>query len=227
MIGVAIVDDDFRVAAIHAAYVQQVSGFTVVGTAHSAAAAVDLVDQLQPDLLLLDLYLPDEHGLSLLHRLRQGDHPAVDVIVITAAKDVDTVRTAMRFGSLHYLIKPFPFEALRDKLRSYARMRSQLATSPEADQAQVDRVFSALSTAGPAHPPKGQTTHTLDTVARLVAASDTGLTALQVAEASGVSRATAQRYLSSLATAGRVTVHLRYGTAGRPEHIYRWAPGQR
>ena len=126
MIRTLVVDDDFRVAAIHAAYVNKVDGFEVIAEAHTAAEAVDAVDRLRPDLMLLDLYLPDEHGLKLVARLRDG-HPPVDVIVITAAKDADSVRVAMQGGALHYLLKPFSFPVLRDKLLSYAQMRTRLS----------------------------------------------------------------------------------------------------
>ena len=119
MIGVVVVDDDFRIAGIHAAYVGKVDGFQVLGQAHTAAEAVAAVDRLRPDLLLLDLYLPDEHGLDLVARLRAEGHPPVDVIVITAAKDADTVRAAMHGGALHYLLKPFSFPGPGARIPSY------------------------------------------------------------------------------------------------------------
>ena len=144
MIRVLVVDDDFRIADIHAAYVDKVDGFQAIAQAHTAAEAVGAVDRLRPDLLLLDLYLPDEHGLDLVARLRREGHPPVDVIVITAAKDADSVRAAMQGGALHYLLKPFSFPALRDKLLSYAQMRSRLSALHEPDQRNVDRVFGAL-----------------------------------------------------------------------------------
>ena len=140
MIRVLVVDDDFRIADIHAAYVNKVDGFQAIAQAHTAAEAVGAVDRLRPDLLLLDLYLPDEHGLDLVARLRREGHPAVDVIVITAAKDADSVRAAMQGGALHYLLKPFSFPALRDKLLSYAQMRSRLNALHEPDQRNLDRV---------------------------------------------------------------------------------------
>ena len=134
MIRVVVVDDDFRIAGIHAAYVDKVDGFQAIAQAHTAAEAVAAVDRLRPDLLLLDLYLPDEHGLNLVARLRREGHPPVDVIVISAAKDADSVRAAMQGGALHYLLKPFSFPALRDKLLSYAQMRSRLDALHEPDQ---------------------------------------------------------------------------------------------
>jgi len=231
-----VVDDDFRVAAIHAAYVNKIDGFEVIAEAHSAAEAVSAVDRLRPDLMLLDLYLPDEHGLKLVARLREG-HPPVDVIVITAAKDSDSVRVAMQGGALHYLLKPFSFPVLRDKLLSYAQMRTRLSALPSAsqpgaglpgagqhgaDQRTVDRVFGALRATDQLAGVKGRSVHTLEAVEQLLSETDADLSAAEVAERTGMSRATAQRYLSHLHEVGRVDIKLRYGSGGRPEHGYRW-----
>jgi two-component system CitB family response regulator len=219
-----VVDDDFRVAAIHAAYVNKIEGFEVIAEAHSAAEAA--VDRLRPDLMLLDLYLPDEHGLKLVARLRDG-HPPVDVIVITAAKDAESVRVAMQGGALHYLLKPFSFPVLRDKLLSYAQMRTRLsalrsASEHGADQRTVDRVFGALRATDQLAGVKGRSVHTLEAVEQLLSETDADLSAAEVAERTGMSRATAQRYLSHLHEVGRVDIKLRYGSGGRPEHGYRW-----
>jgi two-component system CitB family response regulator len=193
---------------------------------HTAAAAVEAVMELKPELLLLDLYLPDEHGLDLVARLRGTSYPPVDVIVITAAKDADTVRAAMQHGALHYLLKPFSFPALRDKLLSYAQMRSRLDGLRAADQRSVDRVYGALRAPGQLAASKGRSDYTLETVEELLAGRDTDLSAAEVAERTGMSRATAQRYLTHLHDLGRVEIRLRYGASGRPEHGYRWAPGR-
>jgi len=224
VIRAVVVDDDYRVAAIHAAYVNKVGGFQAIAEAHTAAEAVAAVDRLRPDLLLLDLYLPDEHGLELVARLRRDGHPPVDVIVITAAKDADSVRAAMQGGALHYLLKPFGFPTLRDKLLSYAQMRTRLGALQEADQRTVDRVFGALRAPDQLSGAKGRSVHTLEAVEQLLTDADHDMSAAEVAERTGMSRATAQRYLSHLHELGRVDIRLRYGSGGRPEHGYRWRP---
>ena len=228
MIRTLVIDDDFRVASIHAAYVARVEGFEVIGEAHTAAEAVSAVDKLRPDLVLLDLYLPDENGLKLASRLHDGQHPPVDIIVITAAKDADSVRGAMQGGALHYLLKPFSFPVLRDKLLSYAQMRSRLGSLREADQRTVDRVFGALRAPDQLSGVKGRSVHTLEAVEQLLAENAAvDFSAAEVAERTGMSRATAQRYLTHLHELSRVDIKLRYGSGGRPEHGYRYRPGGR
>lgn len=223
-----MVDDDFRVSAIHSAYVGRVPGFEVVGQAGSVAAAVDAVRELNPDLLLLDVYLPDGSGLEVLRRLaadRLDERP--DALMITAARDVASVRSAMQLGATGYLVKPFGFAALEERLGAYRELRERVAAlDPVAEngQAEVDALFSAARpTALPAVPAKGHSAPTLSLVLAAVRARGCDLSAAQVAEQTGVSRATAQRYLSYLVREGRVRLELRYGTTGRPEHRYRLA----
>ena len=221
MIRTLVVDDDFRVASIHAAYVEKVPGFVVVGQACSATSLLGSIASMQPDLVLLDLYLPDHHGLEVLKRLRQPGSGAgdVDVIVITAANDAASVRSAMQCGAVHYLLKPFGFEALEEKLVSYQEMRRQLQGLRQADQSSVDTIFATMS--GKPGPSTSSPSYTLEAIEALLERSPGELSASEVAANLGVSRATAQRYLSRLEAAGRITMALRYGTAGRPEHRYR------
>ena len=104
---------------LHSGHVARVPGFTVAGVAHSGAEALAAVQRLRPDLVLLDIYLPDISGLEVLRRLREGA-VAVDALAVTAARDADSIRTALRGGVVHYLIKPFTFDVLRDRLERYA-----------------------------------------------------------------------------------------------------------
>jgi response regulator of citrate/malate metabolism len=217
-----VVDDDYRVAAVHAAYVAKVDGFEVVGQAHTAAEAEQAVAELAPDLVLMDVYLPDGDGLSVVRGLiDRATHP--DVIVITAARDVTTVRTAMQLGAVHYLMKPFGFAALSERLQAYRRLRQRVAGLPdEADQTDVDELFGILHGRGVAghRPAKGHSAPTLELVREAVRGADDAVSAAEVAQGIGISRATAQRYLNYLERHGLVRLQLRYGTTGRPEHRY-------
>ncbi len=218
-----VVDDDFRVAELHAGFLARLPSFSLVGVAHTGAEALDLATRTRPDLVLLDIYLPDRSGLEVLRELRAAG-PPVDVIAVTAANDVDTLRSALHGGVLHYLIKPFQFNAFREKLESYAAMRSRLGRARQVDQEEIDALYAALRSGGSAPElPKGLSPTTLALVARTLRDAERDLSAHELAEATGMSRVTSRRYLDHLARSGVVNVTMRYGGTGRPEHRYRWA----
>ncbi|WP_243763058.1 response regulator [Allobranchiibius sp. CTAmp26] len=222
LLGVVIVDDDFRVADIHGALVQRVPGYHVVGKAHTAAEAVDLTRTLRPDLVLMDIYLPDGNGLDVLRTLLdEPDPPAV--IVITAAREIASVRVAMQLGAVHYLVKPFDFSLLTERLTAYRHLRRHLAgLRGDPVQSEVDELFRMLrSSASPTpRPTKGHSAPTLELVRNVVRATTSDVSAAEVAQEVGISRATAQRYLNYLEQHGLVRLRLKYGAAGRPEHRY-------
>ncbi|MEU6226412.1 response regulator [Streptomyces sp. NPDC047042] len=223
MIEVLVVDDDIRVARVNAAYVEKVPGFHVAGEAHSASEALRQLELLPHlDLVLMDHYLPDDTGLSVVQEMRRRGHET-DVIMVTAARDVSTVQAAMRQGALQYLVKPFAFAGLRSKLEAYAELRRTLDGGGEAEQAEVDRIFGALSSGPEPELPKGHSPTTAELVRRALVNAEGPLSAQEIAERTGVSRQTAQRYLKLLERTGRARLTLKYGDAGRPEHRYVWA----
>ena len=221
MIDVLIVDDDFMVARIHAGYVERTPGFRVAGVAKTGAEAREAAARLQPDLVLLDVYLPDVSGLDLLGDLRQAA-PEIDVLVISAAREADTVRRALRGGIVQYLMKPFSYDDLRIRLEHYQQAYAPIA-GEQADQADIDRVFNIA----PAERrlPKGFSPETLKLVEdqlRRRDPEDPDLSAAETAVLLGISRVSARRYLEHLNDTGRVAVSLRYGEVGRPERRYSW-----
>jgi response regulator of citrate/malate metabolism len=227
VIDVLVCDDDFHVAKIHTAYVERVPGFAVLGRAHNAAETLEAITGLHPDLVLLDIYLPDDNGLNIIRRVldRAADDASTppDFIVITSARDVGSVRTAMQLGAVHYLVKPFRFATLRDRLTAYKELRERLTSLDEhADQSDVDALYGLLRgpAALPASLPKGHSAPTLERVRDAVRSAPGDVSAVEVAELVGISRPTAQRYLSYLAKHGVVRLRLRYGVTGRPEHRY-------
>lgn len=215
MIRVLVVEDDFRVAQVHAEFAERVSGFRAVAVAHSAAEASEQRHQHRPDLVLLDNYLPDRPGIELLPELD------TDTIVLTAASDAASVRSALAAGALNYLIKPFTAQQLADRLTAYARYRAQLPSSgATVDQDDIDRAVLSLHGGDGAQPPKGQSTVTTRLVLDALRAASRPRSAVEVADELGMARATAQRYLAGLARSGKATMTLRYGASGRPEHQY-------
>lgn len=223
MIGVLVVDDDFMVARIHGRFVEQADGFEVVGTAHTGADALRLVGELDPDVVLLDVHLPDLDGLEVLARLRaEGRRTAV--VMVTAERGAEAVRAAVHGGAMHYLVKPFEQADLVDRLQRVAESLGVLGVlDAEVDQAAIDRAFEAGSAA--ARPvavrlPKGLSPETADLVLAAMGEREE-ISASEAGELVGLSRVTARRYLEHFVETGAADVRLQYGSAGRPERRYR------
>lgn len=217
MISVLVVDDDFRVAEVHCAYVSAVAGMQVVGVAHTAADTLAAVRRSRPDLVLLDNYLPDRSGIQLCAELTGT---AVDVMMVTADRSTASVRSALSAGAVNYLIKPFNSEQLAVRLRAYGRFRARMEDG-ELSQDQIDGAIAALHEGDRPSAPKGQSPVTARLIGKVLHESTGPLSAAVVAEELGISRATAQRYLAALVEEGRLSMSLRYGNTGRPEHQYR------
>jgi response regulator of citrate/malate metabolism len=223
VIRVLIVEDDYHVATIHAEYVRRVGGFTVAGHAGTLGGAEAQLQRVAPDLVLLDLFLPDGSGLDLLGQSLAVPDTRPDFLVITAARDMKSVRTAMRLGAVHYLVKPFDFAQFEERLVAYRSMRRRLeriggAEEREAEQHEVDALYGLLR--GPAPLPKGHSAPTMTLIRSLLGSATRELSASEIAGQIGISRSTAQRYLAEMARQGDVVVRPHYGTTGRPEHRY-------
>jgi response regulator of citrate/malate metabolism len=221
VIRVLVVDDDFMVARVHTGFLSRIEGFEVVGTSHTGAEAVRAAAELTPDLVLLDLYLPDQFGLDVLADLRAAGHEC-DVMVITAAKEAEAVRGALRQGVVDYVLKPFGFEDLRERLERYAAQRDALVAQVRG-QEDIDRALSRGGAPGPAAAlPKGMSPQTAQLVETALREAAGNLSASEAAERVGLSRVSARRYLEYFCSIGQAEVSLRYGSTGRPERRYRW-----
>jgi response regulator of citrate/malate metabolism len=225
-IGVLVVEDEPIAAEAHRAYVERVQGFVVRGVALDGAAAIRaLADPASAiDLLLLDMHLPGMHGLDIVRAMRAAGHRA-DVIAVTSARDLEVVRAAVSQGVVQYLLKPFTFAALRDKLERYAAYRDQLAGDVATGQHEVDRMLATLRGADPTSLPKGMSRESLDAVVAVLRPSAAAMSSAEVAAVVGASRVTARRYLEHLADSALCVRRSRYGATGRPEVEYRWTGG--
>ncbi|MGY1839704.1 MULTISPECIES: response regulator [unclassified Modestobacter] len=221
MIAVLVVEDEPVAAEAHRAYVDRTPGFATAAVAGTGAVALDALARVRVDLVLLDMNLPDTTGLELCRRIR-GAGADVDVLAVTSARELATVRAAAAQGVVGYLLKPFTYPTLRDRLTTYAEYRERLRSGGEvAGQDDVDRALAAVRAPLPAALPKGMGRETLDRVVAALRGGD-GLSATELAALVGVSRITARRYLEYLAESGVADRVPRYGGAGRPEHEYRW-----
>ena len=223
MIRVLVIEDDARIAQMHQYFVEKVEGFEVAGIAQDMAQARELVNLLEPELLLLDLYMPDGNGMDLLHGLR-GQGRAVDVILITAAKHVASVQTALRAGAFDYLVKPVIFDRFRQALVRYRKYRRAMDQDQNLEQRDIDQLNPSLhsSLAGEGdHLPKGIDLLTLNKIRKcLDGVGDQGISAEAVGEKIGASRSTARRYLEYMITSRELRADVVYGSVGRPERRY-------
>ena len=220
-IRVLVVEDEPVAAEAHRTYVDRTPGFATAAVAGNGATALDVLVRTPVDLVLLDMNLPDTHGLELCRRIRAG-RLDVDVLAVTSARELATVRGAAAHGVVGYLLKPFTYAALRDRLTAYADYRERLRSEGDAaGQEDVDRALEGARPARPAPLPKGMHRQTLDAVVAALRGG-AGLSAAEVAGEIGASRITARRYLEYLADTGLAARSQRYGGAGRPETEYGW-----
>ncbi|MGX5834579.1 response regulator [Aeromonas piscicola] len=219
MIKILIVEDDPAIAEIHRRFVQRLAGFEVLGVALTLFDAREQICILKPNLVLLDVWLPDGEGFSLLRELRQAG-AGLDVILLTAAREASALQEAMRLGVVDFILKPVVFERLRDTLGNYAESRAALAALADIDQQAVDALLGTpLQQVAAAGLPKGIDALTLQRV--LAALTSVGASAEEIGNRVGVSRTTARRYLEFLVGQQLASPELEYGTVGRPERRYR------
>ncbi|MAM88563.1 MAG: two-component system response regulator [unclassified Hahellaceae] len=236
-----IAEDDRQIAEIQRRFIERINAagdvtactvpdIELCGIAHTLADARDQIEVLKPDLVLLDVWFPDGSGLELLRELRASDS-STDVILITAAKEVETLRSALRGGVFDYILKPLVFERLQEAVQRFSEHRQTLEGMHDVAQAAVDallprqQVNSAASAAGAKKPqqdgrlPKGIDALTLERIRSTLSKQDTW-TAESVGNEIGASRTTARRYLEYLVSAGELMPEVNYGAVGRPERQY-------
>lgn len=230
--GVLIIEDDFRIAEINRQFVEQTAGFKVLHEAKTRAEALAFLagqaDQIS--LVLLDAYIPDATGLELLWEIRRH-YRHIDIVMVTAAKEVDTIQEALRGGVFDYLIKPTQSERMAHMLDRFLRERAWLEQKQEMSQEELDLALNRRQVPAPAEPaatagglPKGIDRLTLDTVLGTMAQASEPQTAVELAKAIGASRSTARRYLEYLVAQGKACAEQAYGEVGRPERRYRLNP---
>jgi two-component system, CitB family, response regulator len=223
-IEVLIIEDNLKVAKAHQLYVEKVPGFNVSGVVNLLADAPQMVEVLEPDLILLDVYFPDGNGMDFLDQLRT-QHSSCDVILITAAKEIKLLHNALRSGVFDYMIKPVFFERFEEALTKYRQHWVNLQELNDMSQDEVDQFFQhstkPSSSSREQNLPKGIDPLTLNKVVISFNESpQKGINAEEMGQKIGASRTTARKYLEYLISVGYLKIDIEYGTIGRPERRY-------
>ncbi|WP_081260507.1 response regulator [Parageobacillus thermoglucosidasius] len=225
-IQVLIVEDDKRIAEINRRFVEKVEGYEVVGIATNEQEGKELVKVLQPDLVLLDIYFPDMNGIQFLKWIREH-FVNIDIIMITAAREIDTLKQAMHGGVFDYIIKPIMLDRFTETLvkykKYYHKMHELMKEKEWIGQEEIDQLIRRERTSGDTEEelPKGIHRLTLEKVLAVVKQYQDGITAEEVGKLIGASRTTSRRYLEYLVSISQVTADILYGSVGRPERIYK------
>ncbi|GAB3055108.1 response regulator [Virgibacillus ainsalahensis] len=221
MIDIVIAEDDFRIANIHEEFLGKMEGLKVIGKALTGEQTLSLTKELKPDLILLDIYLPDYLGTALIPKIREI-HPHTDIIIITAAKEKELLEKSMRKGITNYLIKPVSLERFTTVMNEYKKQKDLLKQKEYIDQSTVDELlFSSVNKqAEEGVLPKGIDRVTLAKVQHMIEEEKKTWSAEEMGKQIGSSRTTARRYLEYLVSDGVVKVEQEYGIIGRPERRY-------
>lgn len=225
IIRVLIIEDDLRIAEVNRRFLEKVSGYEVIGIATNSQEARDQLELLQPDLVILDIYFPDMNGLDFLSVIKEK-YTESDVIMLTAAKEVDAVVEAIRYGVFDFITKPLIFSRLQQTLQKYQEFRQKVWVLKEErehiNQEEIDELIHGAGLKGTTEGKsvKGIDRITLEKISTyLMQTQET--TTEQVSKETGTSRSTARRYLEFLVAKGEAIADLSYGVVGRPERVYK------
>ena len=220
IVKVLIVEDDPMVAAINKQFTEAIDGFCVAAVAKNGDEALTFMERREVDLMILDLYLPGKNGLVVLQEIRQQKKP-IDVIMITAADDVETVSHVLRQGVVAYIEKPFKFERFQAVMESYRDFWLKLREKKTLGQKDIDGIRTVLSKRTAVELPKNFNYQTMLLILQYLAERGEEMSADEVASGVGLSRTTARRYLEYCQAEGKVERVMSYLAVGRPIHRFR------
>ncbi|ECF7530468.1 response regulator [Salmonella enterica] len=218
-----IVEDEPMLAEILVDTIKLFPQFSIVGIADKLESAKKQIRLYQPQLILLDNFLPDGKGIDLI-RHTISTNCTGRIIFITADNHMDTISDALRMGVFDYLIKPVHYQRLQHTLERFTRYRSSLRSSEQANQTHVDALFNIQAkeqTAEPNSELRGIDENTFNRVRQIFADPQAVHTADTLAQILGSSKTTARRYLEQGVKNNFLEAEISYGKVGRPERLYR------
>ncbi|MCQ6278624.1 response regulator [Bacillus sp. EB600] len=225
MIRVMIVEDDPMVAEFNKRYLEKVQGFTLIAMAASVDEAIKIIEKVEIDLILLDIFMPGKQGLDLLTYLREHEKET-DAIIISAASDMERIKKALRYGAVDYLIKPFEFERFNRALVSYKEQSRLIHTQQFINQDVLDQQLLHREEKPLIEDlPKGLTKDTLKQIWEAIQElKHVPFSTEDVVKLVGISRVSVRKYLNFLKEIGILDVKVIYGTVGRPVYQHEFNP---
>lgn len=218
---VLLIEDDPMVREVNKEFIESVEGFRVAAVAGNGEEGLALIKELNPDLVILDVFMPKKDGIKTLQEIRK-QKLEVDVIVVSAAKDSETVKLMLQNGAVDYIMKPFKLHRIQQALEKYRNYRISLAGSETVSQEQLDSLLYSeqAKKKDEAYLPKGLNEFTLNEITATIQSQEVPRSAEEVAGAIGIARVTARRYLDYLEKNGVIRLDVQYGGVGRPVNRY-------
>ena len=221
MYKVLIVEDDPMVAMINEQFVSRHKDFEVIEKCHDGEAALKFLEENDPDLVIMDVYMPVMDGFETLRQIRNKKIP-VDVIMVTAANETESLKEGIHLGVVDYLVKPFTFERFKMALDKFIAQAEALRDLDKVNQKNIDFLIDkSRKTTDELHP-KGIQEKTMQMILDYMRQnSNKWLTGDEIAEKVGLTGVTVRRYMSHLTETGMVVGDMNYETGGRPCMLYK------
>lgn len=220
MIRILVVEDDPMVGKFHEHYIKQLKDFELIDIARTSEQALKFLEKQSYDLVLLDIFMPGIDGLQLLKEIRNKNFN-VDVIVISAANEKEQIQTAMRFGAVDYIIKPFEFERFNLALNNYKLRRTNLENLTQVKQEDLDKNLTIKETPSDTNVPKGLDKNTLKLIWEIILKQENMFTTDEIASSAGISRVSIRKYLEFFKSLNVLSLELHRGSVGRPIYKYK------
>jgi len=220
MIKVLVVEDDPMVAELNRRYIERTAGFLFCGSVTTGDAALQVLEKESIDLVLLDIFMPGMNGLELLCTIRKKNC-SVDVIVVSAARDQNSIQIALRNGAVDYLVKPFDFERLQTALLSFKRRLEFIRKSSNVSQADLDQEIFYRASQVDSELPKGLDRNTSKRVWNKILEINSEFSAEEIATQIGLSPVSIRKYLKHFQNIDVLSADIAYGAVGRPVYKYR------
>ncbi|RIL31680.1 response regulator [Staphylococcus equorum] len=223
MLNILIVEDDPMVAQINQQFIKKIDDQTSVDIASNVKEAIKHIENKEIDLLLLDIYMPEENGLTFLKYVREQGYK-IDAILITAATDIEEIQTAFRYGAVDYLIKPFDFERFQQSLLRYKKGLTFFNKTSSINQTDIDAEFlnkEVVDRDSELKLPKGVTEATLQVIIdKMKSFEENEFSTDDISKRVNISRVSVRKYLKFLTDIEVLEESLNYGV-GRPINFYK------